>query len=207
MRTHSLFCTFLVGAGALALLPYFSPTQVATAVAPASTEVPVYAVDQVHSSVNFRVLHMQTGYATGRFNEFSGEFAYDPKALKDSKLSFEIQAASVDTNNGKRDEHLRGSDFFSVEQFPTIKFESDRIKQEGKQLAVAGKVSWMGVEKDLSVTVEHVGESQTREGKAKHGFTSTFTLKRSDFGIVYGLEGKNLGDDVVITLDIEAEAR
>jgi polyisoprenoid-binding protein YceI len=207
MRTQSFLPTLLIGAGALALLPFVSKVQNADAVAPTSTEVPVFVVDQVHSSVNFRVMHMQTAYATGRFNEFTGEFAFDPKALKDSKLSFEIQAGSVDTNNGKRDEHLRGSDFFSVEQFPTIKFESTRIKQEGKQLTVAGKVAWMGVEKDLAVTVDHVGEGQTRDGKKTHGFSATFTLKRSDFGINYGIEGNNLGDEVTVTLDIEAAAK
>jgi polyisoprenoid-binding protein YceI len=205
MRSATLIPSILLGAAGLALSTFLPSAQEAVAVAPA--EVPVFALDPVHSSINFRVMHMQTGYATGRFNEFSGEFAYDPKQLDKSKISFEIQAGSVDTNNGKRDDHLRGSDFFSVEQFPTIAFESTRIQQRGKELQIAGKVKWMGVEKDLAVPAQHVGESQSREGKTKHGFSCAFVLKRSDFGISYGLEGNSLGDEVNVALDLEVEAR
>lgn len=205
MRSSTLIPSLLLGAAGLAIAALLPSAPSAIAVAPA--EVPVFALDPVHSSVNFRVMHMQTGYATGRFNDFSGEFVYDPKQLDKSKISFTIQAGSVDTNNGKRDDHLRGSDFFSVEQFPTIVFESTRIQQRGKELQIAGKVKWMGVEKDLAVTAQHVGESQSRDGKAKHGFTCTFVLKRSDFGISYGLDSNSLGDDVNVTLDLEVEAR
>lgn len=168
-----------------------------------AAEGTTYKVDPSHTSVIFRTKHMDLAWARGSFNEIDGELVFDPEAPTEAKVTFVIQAASVDTNNERRDDHLRGPDFFNVKQFPEIKFESKAIEAgDGGVLLANGTVSWMGHEIETSATIEHTGEGPNAGGTPSHGFRAELTLKRSDFDIKYGLP-KAVGDLVFIEIDTE----
>ena len=83
-----------------------------------------YKVDNVHSTVIFRIKHLDSSYAYGRFNEVSGTFALEEADPTKGSLDFQVAADSIDTNNAKRDQHLKGPDYFNAKQFPTITFKS-----------------------------------------------------------------------------------
>ncbi|MDE0890604.1 MAG: YceI family protein [Planctomycetota bacterium] len=161
-----------------------------------------FEVDLVHSSIIFRVKHANVSYAYGRFNEFSGEIQWSPEQLGDTSVSFEVKADSVDTNNEGRDEHLCGPDFFSCKEFPTWSFQSKKVEALGEdRYAVSGEMTMRGEKKDLRFEMDMTGEGEQR-GTKKIGFETTFSIKRSEFGMDYGLKG--IGDDVRVTMSIEA---
>ena len=193
----------LAACASIALLGAF-PTAGTADVTPA--EVAGYAVDPVHSAVTFRTKHMGLAWAQGCFREFSGELAFDPENLAQSSVRFVIQAESVWTNNEKRDQHLRGPDFFTVKQFPEIVFESTSIEAgDGGVLLAEGTISWMGREVPTMATIEQIGESTGRDGEKKLGFHAELQLKRSDFGMEYGLPD-TIGDQVFVDVDVEVTA-
>ena len=159
-----------------------------------------YEIEPVGSFVTFNVSHFKVGKAFGRFNDFSGAVSYDPENVAASKLEFTIQAASIDTGFKKRDDHLRNKDFFDVVQFPEITFKSKSVS-DGK---ITGDLTMLGVTKEISAPSDIAGIG-THLGKKKPilGAVATFTVKRSDFGMKFGLPDA-IGDEVEITVSIEA---
>lgn len=186
---------------ALAALPLglFAPrASEADPVAPAN-----YKIDASHSAVMFRVKHMGVSWFYGRFNEFSGKVAWDAAKPEASTLELSIDPASVDTHNKDRDDHLRKPDFFSVKEFPAVTFKSTKVAKKGDKLEVTGELELHGVKKTITVPVEHVGTADTERG-SKAGFEATIDIKRSDFGMSYGLPDA-LGDDVRIMISLECD--
>jgi polyisoprenoid-binding protein YceI len=173
--------------------------------AAAAAETETYQVDAVHSFVVFNVKHMGVGYAWGRFNEMSGTIQLDTADPTKSSIALSIAAESIDTANDGRDKHLRGSDFFNVGQFPTITFTSTSVKKvEDDVFEVAGELELLGKKKPLSVQVELVGRGDKGpRGGFKAGFRTGFTIKRSDFGMKYGLDNGGLGDEVEVHVSLE----
>ena len=168
-----------------------------------------YKIDPSHSTVGFSIAHLVISDVTGRFNEFEGELTVDP-ALKTLVTGGNgiIQAKSIDTGIAKRDEHLRGADFFDVETFPTLSFTSTSILvEEGKPVFV-GKFTMHGVTKDIRVPVTVKGPIKDPWGKTRIAFAATTTLNRKDYGLTYNkvLEagGLMVGEDVAIEIKVEA---
>lgn len=162
-----------------------------------------YEVDPVGSYVLFEVSHFKVGACHGRFNEFSGSIEYDPANPDDSALQFTVKAASIDTGNQKRDDHLRNSDFFDVVKFPEIRFESSSVKG-GK---VTGELTMHGVTKTITADFDVVGIGQHLGNKKELlGATATFKVKRSDFGMTYGVPDA-VGDEVTMRIAVEALRR
>ena len=165
-----------------------------------------YEVDTVHSMIIFRAKHNSVSYNYGRFNEFTGAITIDETDVSKSTVEFEVKAASVDTGNEKRDQHLRSSDFFSAKQFPVITFKSTKVSaKEGEEdvLEVTGDLALHGVKKSVTVDVEITGRGEGRQGESLIGFESTtFTIKRSEFGMTYGMGP--VSDDIRLTVSIEA---
>ena len=171
-------------------------------------EVATYEIDTVHSMIIFRAKHNNVSYNYGRFNEFTGAITMDETDTSKSTVEFEVKAASVDTGNEKRDQHLRNSDFFSVKQFPVITFKSTKVSaKEGEEdvLEVIGDLELHGVKKSITVDVTITGRGKDRQGASLIGFESIFTIKRSEYGMTYGLEG--ISDDVQLTVSIEAKQK
>lgn len=172
-----------------------------TAATPPAPELANYEVDGGHSSVVFRIQHFVAPF-WGRFNEVAGKLEYDAKAPEKSKVEISIDAASVDTADEKRDEHLRGPDFFSAKEFPAITFKSTSVKKKGDKLEVAGEMTMRGKSKAVTAEVTVVGEGDTLPQMGyRAGFEATFEIKRSDFGVSGYLP--KIGDDVRIIVALE----
>jgi polyisoprenoid-binding protein YceI len=183
-----------------------SPLLLAAALLPSAAPAPldVFSIDPVHSSVLFKVRHLGVSNFYGMFKEIGGQISLDASDPAKSSVNFTIQAASVDSRNAKRDQHLSSPDFFSVKEFPTIEFKSASVKAAGKdEYEVAGKLTLHGVTKDLTLKVQQVGLVEGEKGKLA-GFETRTTIKRSDYGMDYGLEQGSLGDDVEIIVSVEA---
>ncbi len=163
-----------------------------------------YRVDPVHSSILFRVKHMNTAYVYGRFNQFSGMLVVDEKNPERSSVQFEIDLNSVDTGNSQRDDHLRNPDFFNTRQFPKATFKSTRVRKiNDTTVEVQGNLTLRGVTKPLTIRVTFTGKGRNPRGQEIIGYETTFTIKRSEFGINYGLNG-GLSDEVRVTISVEA---
>lgn len=164
-----------------------------------------YEIDTTHSMIIFRAKHNGVSYNYGRFNEFTGEIMISADAVIERTVEFEVKAASIDTGNQKRDQHLRSSDFFSAKQFPLITFKSTEVSEkEGQEdiLEVTGDLELHGVKKSITVDAKITGRAKGKDGESLIGFESTFTIKRSEFGMTYGMG--SVSDDIQITVSVEA---
>jgi polyisoprenoid-binding protein YceI len=173
----------------------------------AAAEPVVYKVDADHSGVGFTVRHFVSN-VPGRFRDFDGVIKYDKQNPAASSVEFTVKAASIDTSNNDRDEHLRGADFFDVQKFPTLTFTSTKVAaKDADTLDVTGNLTMHGVTKPITIPVEVLGSVKTPNGE-KAGFESSFTVNRKDYGIVWNrvldAGGSVLGDDVKINISIEA---
>jgi len=165
-----------------------------------------YEIDGGHSFLVFTVGHMNVSTAHGRFNSFSGEITYDEANPANSEINLTIDMTSVDTGNQRRDDHLRGTDFFSSKQFPEATFETTSVEDKGNGiLHVTGDLTMAGQTNPVTVEVKVTGPVEGRGGAILRGFEGKVTFKRSDFGIKYGLGG--IGDEVSVTAAIEAKKK
>jgi polyisoprenoid-binding protein YceI len=166
----------------------------------------IFKFDQAHSTIAFKVGHM-LGSAKGKFTKFSGTIEVDREHPEKSSVVATIQAASINTANAKRDEHLRTADFFNVAKFPEITFMSRRVKRTGPASGeISGDFTMHGVTRSITLNVQLLGDP---ESAAKNPTTrwrvTTVPLKRSDFGIGKGATGAGMiGDDVTVSIEIEA---
>lgn len=158
-----------------------------------------FAIDAAHSSVYFKVSHGGFSDLHGRFNSFSGKFAIDADP---SKSSFEltIKADSVDTGNQGRDGHLRNPDFFNTQQYPAITFKSTSVKAGKDGLDVTGDLTMHGKTKPVSFTLKG-GKTAPDRDSVRTGYSTVFSLKRSDFDMSKMLDA--IGDEVHVSIGIE----
>ena len=138
-----------------------------------------YTVDPVHSSEVFRVKHMNTSHAWGRFNAFTGSWSIDESDPAASNVEFSIKAGSVDTGNAKRDGHLKSPDFFNAVQYPTITFASTSVAKSPKGYEVHGDLTFHGVTSPIAFYLVPVGSGKDMQGHATAGFDAGFTIKQS----------------------------
>jgi len=171
---------------------------------PASTVLAdSYTVDPGHTYVSFAINHLGFSTMRGKFNQQSGSLEYDP-AAKIAMVTIEIDAASIDTGHTKRDQHLSSPDFLNVAENPTISFKSTKAGWSGDKLdSVTGDLTIMGVSKPVTLKIHsiHCGEHPFSK-KQVCGFDAEASIKRSDFGVNYGLPA--IGE--VLDLQIELEA-
>lgn len=171
------------------------------AASPSASVADTFTVDTVHSSVVFRVKHMNTSHAWGRFNDITGTFALDEASPSASQFDFQIKVASIDTGNAKRDQHLKSPDFFNAVQFPTVTFKSKSVAKAADGYDVSGEIKLHGVTRPIKVKITPVGTGKGPTGAAIAGIDAFFTLKQSEFGM-----SKNvgpIGDDVMVNVSIE----
>jgi polyisoprenoid-binding protein YceI len=138
--------------------------------------------------------------ADGKFSRLAGEVTVDPKDPATAKISVTIEAASIDTGIGMRDNHLRSADFLDVARFPTIKFESQRVEVTGKKAAITGQLTLHGVAREIVVPVE------VQLSEIALVATGEFVLNRRDYGINYSSFVNPIGDSVRITFTFRARA-
>jgi polyisoprenoid-binding protein YceI len=171
----------------------------------------VYVIDAGHSSVGFRIKHL-VAKVTGRFTKFEGTVSFEPGKPETWKAEAKIAADSINTDNEKRDAHLRAPDFFDTAKCPDISFKSTKVTDvKGDAAKLHGDLTMHCVTKPVVLDLEIGGTTKDPWGNAKAGFTATGTVNRKDFGIVWNKTldsgGLMLGEDVAISLDIEAGAK
>jgi len=166
-----------------------------------------FEIDKIHSSVGFSIRHIVTK-VKGRFIDFSGQIVYDSSKIENSSVNVTIDAASINTDNEKRDGHLKSADFFEVEKYPQITFHSTKVFRQKDQLMLTGLLNMHGVEKEITFPFEVLGIFKSGSGKMSGGFEAGLKSDRTDFGIAWNrpleLGGLLLGDEVTIDLNIEA---
>jgi len=164
----------------------------------------VYKIDAVHSEISFKIRHL-LAKSGGRFTKFNGTIKVNASDISKSYVEVNIDTTSLATDNDARDKHLKSADFFDVEKYPTITFNSTSVKEVAKgKLEVTGDFTLHGVTKRTTITIINAGSQPgMKPGSIVTGFIDgTVTINRNDFNIkTYpGV----LGDDVVISLNIEA---
>ncbi|MBE8715838.1 YceI family protein [Cellvibrio sp. KB43] len=157
---------------------------VALASLPAMADKYVIDTKGAHASINFEIQHLGYSWLTGRFNEFSGEFNYDPKDVAASKINVTINTNSVDSNHAERDKHLRSDDFLNVAKFPTATFVSTKIVQDdGEEFDIIGDLTLNGVTKSVTIEVDKIGEGKDPWGGYRVGFEGETEIRLKDFNI------------------------
>ena len=163
-----------------------------------------YKIDSVHSSVVYKISHLNLANVYGRFNEPTGQVVWDGEDPTKSTFEFEVDAEKVDTGNAKRDAHLKSPDFFDAKQFPKISYKSTKVtKKSDNELELTGDLTMHGVTKPITFTITKTGEGNgLKPGEHRTGWEAQVDLKRTDWGIK-GLVGP-VGDDVHLTISFEA---
>ncbi|HEU5362388.1 MAG TPA: YceI family protein [Gaiellaceae bacterium] len=165
-----------------------------------------WEIDPAHSSVEFRVKHMMISTVRGRFREFEGTIEAAPD-YHDSKVTGCVKTASIDTNEPRRDDHLRSEDFFDAERHPEITFESTSVEHvDGATYRVTGDFAMRGETRPVAFEVTVHGAHDDRVG-----LEARATISRGDFGLRWqqALEtgGVVVGDEVRISADVSAVRR
>jgi len=145
-----------------------------------------YTVDPGHSQVTFTVNHLGFSTYRGIFGSVTGSMTIDPKAPAKAKVSIDIPMSGITTTVEKLDEHLKAPDFFDAAKYPTAHFESTSVRVNGKTARISGNLTIKGVTKPVVLDTVFVGAG-TMMGKRTVGFDATTTVKRSDFGVSYGI--------------------
>lgn len=174
----------------------------------AQAEATEWAIDTAHSRVGFSVSHMMVSSVSGRFKQFGGKVMLDEANLTKSEVDITIKPETIDTDDAKRDEHLRSPEFFDVKKFPTLTFKSTKItKAGGNKYKLTGDLTIHGVTKTTTLDAVVSEPVKNPWGKLVRSAKLTGKIKRSDFGLKWNKTldagGVLIGDDV--TLDIQVE--
>lgn len=176
--------------------------------APSLAAATEYEIHPTNSSALFSVKHMMVSNVRGSFSKVTGTANIDEKDITKSSVEAVIDAATVNTNDAKRDEHLRGHEFFDVAKFPTLTFKSTKVEKSGDGLKLMGNLTIHGVTKPVVLEAEgFTVEAKDPYGNIKRGGTATTKVNRKDFGLMWNaaLEtgGVAVGEQISITLEIE----
>ncbi len=174
-----------------------------TMATPAKAEIEIYEFDTAHTQILFFVDHLGFSKSQGEFLDFDGSFTFNRADPEASKVDVAIQTNSIDMDDEKWNTHMKNEDFFDVEKFPSMTFKSTKIEKTGTKTAnIIGDLTILETTKPvtLNVTFNKAGV-HTFNQKYVAGFSATAVIKRSDFGMKYGLP--LIGDDVEIRLEVE----
>lgn len=165
-----------------------------------------WAIDPVHSSINFSVRHLMVSKVRGSFETFSGAVTIAEDGTP--SVSATIDVNSINTRNEQRDAHVRSADFFDAEHYPTATFVSTAVRPDGDDYVVDGDFTLKGVTKPVSLKLEFNGVNPGMDQGAVAGFEASVVLNRKDFGIDIDMPletgGTVVGDKITVTLEIEA---
>lgn len=174
---------------------------------PALAETTEWTIDTAHSSIGFSVPHLVVSEVDGTFAKYSGKALLDEADLTKSQVEFTAEVASIDTDEPKRDEHLKGPDFFDAAKFPQLTFKSSKITKAGKGYKVKGTLTMHGVSKEVTLDATLSQAVKNPWGKQVRAAKITGKVKRTDFGLNWNkaLEtgGVLVGEDVTIDVKLE----
>lgn len=177
--------------------------------APAAYAQDVYTIDPGHTSVGFKVRHMMVTNVKGSFGTVAGTVTFDPAKIENSSVEVTIDAASIDTNNEKRDEHLKSADFLDVTTHPGITFKSRKVVKKGDQWIATGDLTIRGVTKEVDLPFTLSGPTADPWGNQVIGVDAELKINRTDFGASWNkaLEAGGVLVDETVHIEIGAEAR
>ena len=179
-----------------------------TLVAQVSTGKP-YPIDMNHSNVGFSVPIMNgLSKVKGKFTDFTVTLNVDEKDITKSTVNVVIKATSIDTGVENRDKHLRTADFFDVEKYPDITFQSSRIEKKGKQFIAHGPLTVHVVTKDIALPFTVTGTSESADKTKKSvGYSASIVLNRRDYGINWNHRVPGfVGDNITVDIDLITRA-
>lgn len=166
-----------------------------------------YVIDDAHTYIGFSVKHMMVSNVKGKFKEVSGTFIIDEKDMSKCVADITVQVASIDTDNEKRDTHLKSADFFDAEQFPAMTFKSKKLKKTKRGYTVTGDLTLRGVTKEVQIPFTAVKITDP-QGKTRGGLEAEFKINRMDYGVKWNKfldkGGLAVSNDVKIELQVEA---
>ncbi len=175
--------------------------------AAASAQAATWSIDPKHSELTFRVRHFVTK-VRGTFATWQGVIIADPTNLTGGSVNVSVATKSIDTNDERRDTHLRSTEFFAVDSFPTMTFKSTKVEVRGSDIKVFGDLTIRGITKPVVLSGELTGVAKGTDGKDRIGFEATTKINRLDHEVSWNraIEGAGvmLGDDVEINITIEA---
>jgi polyisoprenoid-binding protein YceI len=167
-----------------------------------------YVLDTPHTSAGFGVKHMVISTVKGGFADVAGFILYDEKDISKSSVEVTIKTASINTNNEKRDDHLRSPDFFDAEKYPDITFKSKAINKTDDGLVLSGILTIRDISNEVAFPFEITGKLTDPWGNERIGAEATLKIDRRDYGLTWSkaLEtgGLVVGNDVKIELHVEA---
>jgi polyisoprenoid-binding protein YceI len=146
-------------------------------------ETAAYTVDPSHAGISFKISHLGLSWVHGRFDDLSGQFTLDRQNPANCSFELEAKTDSIDTNNRKRDDHLRSPDFFNSKQFPGITFKSTSIRSAQDGYEVTGDLTLHGVSRPVTFLLSGGKTAEFPKGVHRTGFSGELSIKRSDFGI------------------------
>lgn len=178
-----------------------------TAISAVSWSQTKWKLDASHSNVNFTVMHLMISEVQGSFKVFDGSVEHSKDDFSDAKIAFTVDVNSINTENQKRDEHLKGDDFFNSEKFPKMSFVSTSMKKTGdKKYDLSGKLTIRDITKDVVFQVNYLGQA-TVWGTTKAGFTAKSKINRFDYNLKWNsmteAGGAIVGPEVNIELKLE----
>jgi polyisoprenoid-binding protein YceI len=167
-----------------------------------------WTIDPSHSAAQFQVKHLMISTVRGEFGKMSGRITFDGKNYATVKAEAVIEAASINTREPKRDDHLRSPDFFDTASHPTITFKSRRVESiSGNKFNLVGDLTMRGVTKEVTLNVEATPIAKGMRGEPRIGAQATTRLNRQDYGVKWNQAldsgGVVVGNEVQITIDLE----
>jgi polyisoprenoid-binding protein YceI len=168
-----------------------------------------WKIDQAHTSVEFKIRHLMVSWVKGVFSDIEGTVNIDSADLAKSSVKVRIGTASIDTNNQKRDDHLRSPDFFNAAKYPAMTFVSRQVEvANGQPVKIVGDLTILDVTREVVLEVEDFSQTITDpRGNTRRGASASTQINRSDYGLTWNkaLEagGVVVGDEVRISLEVE----
>lgn len=167
-----------------------------------------WKIDNAHSLVEFSVRHMMISTVRGRFERFSGTVEFNENDLAASSVDVQIEAASINTNEPQRDNHLRSADFFEAEKYPFLSFKSTRVEKVNENSGrIYGELTIRNITRPVVLETEYNGQAKSPWGTTSAGFTANTKINRKDWNLVWNqaLEtgGVLVGDEIKIHIELE----
>lgn len=173
------------------------------------TQAATWSFDKAHSSVGFSVRHMVISRTIGNFDDFEGVMEFDGENVASGTVELTVQMASIDTDDEKRDGHLKTGDFFDVEKYPTMTFKSTKISNvKGSSFQMVGILTLKGVSKEVTFDCEFNGTLVDPWGNTRAGFSAETEINRQDFNVSFSkiLDNGGLMVSDMVTINLEMEA-
>ncbi|MGD0004817.1 MAG: YceI family protein [Anaerolineaceae bacterium] len=167
-----------------------------------------WKIDPYHTQIQFTARHMMISKVRGQFEKFSGTVNLDENNPANTTVEMQVETASVNTREPRRDDHLRSTDFFNAEAYPYITFKSKQVKViDDLHALLVGDLTIRGATHEVTLEVEFTGKAKSPYGQVNYGFTGSTRINRKDWGLIWNVAletgGWLVSDEIEITIEIE----